>query len=86
MPKEVSRLEESSVFLRGKLLNFLKKNSHLAYTLKELYEIFLDKDAGSEKKYVSQSNVLYHLVYGYLREFKLENKVVKRGNYYYYKK
>ncbi len=86
MPKKVSELEEPSLFLRGKLLNFLKKNSHLAYTLKELHDIYLKEDFKTEKKYQSDPKVLYHLVYGYLREFKLQNLITKKGNYYYYKK
>jgi len=86
MPKEVRKLEETSSSTRGKLLQFLKKNSHLAYTLRELHEIFLDKDAKLENKYSDSPRVLYHLIYGYLREFRLKNNIVKKGNYYYYKK
>lgn len=86
MPKEVKELEESTIFLRGKLLQFLKKNSHLAYTLKELHQIYLKEDSKSEKKYQSNPKTLYHLIYGYLREFKLKNQITKRGNYYYHKK
>jgi len=86
MPKEVKDLEESSIFLRGKLLEFLKKNTKYAYTLKELHQHFLKLDSKSEKKYESQSQVLYHLIYGYLREFRLKNLVTKQGNYYHIKK
>ncbi len=86
MPKRVSELEESNLFLRGKLLSFLKKNSHLAYTLKELHGISMKEDSKSEKKYSSRPKALYHLIYGYLREFRLEDKIIKKGNYYYCKK
>ena len=82
MPKEVKELEDSSIFLRGKLLEFLKKNSKLAYTLKELHEIYLKQ----EKKYQKNPKTLYHLIYGYLREFRLSNQIIKKGNYYYFKK
>jgi len=82
MPKEVKDLEDSSIFLRGQILQFLKKNSKLAYTLKELHEIYLKK----EKKYQKNPKVLYHLIYGYLREFRLKNQINKKGNYYYFKK
>ena len=85
MPLPVSKLENSKLFLRGRLLDFLKRNSKLAYTLKELHEIFLDLDKKSEKKYQQNPKVLYHLIYGYLREFILSNKITKRGNYYYTK-
>lgn len=82
MPKEVKELESSQIFLRGKLLEFLKKNSKLAYTLNELHQFFLKQ----EKKYKSDPKILYHLIYGYLREFKLKDQIIKKGNYYYYKK
>jgi len=86
MPKEVKDLEDSSIFLRGQLLQFLKKNSNLAYTLKELHEIYLKEDSKSSKKYKSNPKSLYHLIYGYLREFRMKNQIIKKGNYYYYKK
>ena len=86
MPKEVKELEDSNIFLRGKILEFLKKNFKYAYTLKELHSSFLDLDKKSEKKYQQNPVILYHLIYGYLREFRLKNQVIKKGNYYYYKK
>ena len=85
MPKEVKELEDSSVFLRGKLLHFLKKNNKYAYTLNELHKHFFEIDKKSEKKYQSNPKVLYHLIYGYLREFRLHDQVTKKGNYYYKK-
>jgi len=81
MPKEVKELEDSNIFLRGKLLEFLKKNSKYAYTLKELHHLYLKQ----EKKYQKNPKILYHLIYGYLREFRLKNQIIKKGNYYYYK-
>lgn len=88
MPKRVaeleSRPEERASFLRGKLIEFLKKNSELAYTLNELYEHFLKQDKISTK-YQKNSKILYHLIYGYLREFKQKKLVVHSGNYYYYR-
>ena len=86
MPKEVKELEDSNIFLRGKLLFFLKKNSKYAYTLKELHAHFLKIDSSAEKKYQSNPQVLYHLIYGYLREYKLKDIITKKGNYYYFKK
>ncbi len=85
MPKEVKELEESNIFLRGKLFQFLQKNSHLAYTLNELHQIYLKEDSKAEKKYQSNPKILYHLIYGYLREFKLKDQIIKKGNYYYIK-
>jgi len=83
MPKEVKDLENSNIFIRGQLLQFLRKNSKLAYTLKELHQHFINLDKKSEKKYQSDPKVLYHLIYGYLREFRLQNQIIKNGNYYY---
>ena len=88
MPIKVEDLKkggvENKLFLRGQILNFLKNNSKYAYTLKELHQNFLKLDQTREKKYVSKEKVLYHLIYGYLRNFILNKKVVKEGNYYYY--
>ncbi|MEK6951600.1 MAG: hypothetical protein AABX29_01160 [Nanoarchaeota archaeon] len=88
MPIKVEELKkggvESKLFLRGQILDFLKSNSEYAYTLKELYGHFLKKDMHSEKKYISKEKILYHLIYGYLREFILKKKVVRGGNFYYY--
>ena len=81
MPKEVSSLEESNLFLRGKLLYFLKKNSRFAYTLKELHGIFLGEDKKSDRKYADSPQVLYHLTYGYLRDFRLRGMIMKKGKY-----
>ena len=86
MPKKVSELEDSNLFLRGKLIEFLKKNSNFAYTLRELHEIFLKEDSKLDCKYKGSPKKLYHLIYGYLRDFKLKNKVIKKGNYYYFKR
>ncbi|MBI2499722.1 hypothetical protein HYV88_05760 [Candidatus Woesearchaeota archaeon] len=88
MPIKVEELKkggvESKLFLRGQILDFLKNNSKYAYTLKELYTYFLERDTKSEKRYINKKKVLYHLIYGYLREFIKKNKVVKEGNFYYY--
>lgn len=87
MPVEVRYLKrgmQDKIFLRGQVLDFLKKNSRYAYTLNELYEFFLKRDIHSERKYISKKNVLYHLIYGYLREFIKNKKVMKEGNFYYY--
>ncbi len=90
MPKKVSELlekpEESKESLRGKLLLFLKNNYELAYTLKELYKIFIDIDKKSNKLYQKNPNILYKLIYRYLWELKLKNLVLHKGNYYFYNK
>ncbi|MEK6934672.1 MAG: hypothetical protein AABW46_02230 [Nanoarchaeota archaeon] len=90
MPIKVEDLKkggvESKLFLRGQILNFLKKNSSYAYTLKELHIYFLKQDRKFVKKYASKEKTLYHLIYGYLREYILKKKVVKEGNFYYYGK
>ena len=85
MPKEVKELENPNIFLRGQLIQFLTQNKKYAYTLKELYQHFLEQDKKTNKKYQSNSKILYHLVYGYLREFKLHKQIIKKGNYYYKK-
>jgi len=85
MPKEVKDLENPNIFLRGKLLQFLKKNKKYAYTLKELHQHFLKLDSKSDKKYKSNPKILYHLIYGYLREFRLKDQIIKKGNYYHKK-
>lgn len=88
MPKKVSEIEslpeEKAYFLRGKILEFLRKNPGLAYTLKEIFNHFLELDRKSDQKYQKNRSILYHLIYGYLREFKLKKLVVHKGNYYYY--
>jgi len=76
--------EESKLFLRGQILDFLKRNSKYAYTLRELHNHFLELDKTRYKKYTNKEKTLYHLIYGYLRNFILEKKVVKGGNFYYY--
>ncbi len=88
MPKKVAEIEslpeEKAYFLRGKVLEFLRKNPDLAYTLKEIFNYFLELDKKSEQRYQKSRHVLYHLIYGYLREFKLKKLVLHKGNYYYY--
>jgi len=88
MPIRIDDLKRGGVgnkrFLRGQILDFLKKNSKYAYTLKELYTHFLKLDSGGDKKYISKENGLYHIIYGYLRSFILKKQVVKDGNFYYY--
>lgn len=90
MPKKVvdveSMPEEKAYFLRGKILEFLKKNQDLAYTLKEIYNHFLELDRKSGQKYQKDKSILYHLIYGYLREFKLKKLIIHKGNYYYFSK
>ena len=88
MPIKVEELKkggvESKLFLRGQILDFLKKNSEYAYTLRELHHYFLKKDKVNWKKYVGKEKVLYHLIYGYLRDFISKKNVIKEGNFYYY--
>ncbi|MBI2672322.1 hypothetical protein HYX16_05290 [Candidatus Woesearchaeota archaeon] len=86
MPKRVVELkkEEEVDSLRKRILDFLKKNSDLAYTLKEIHEHFIkiDKKAGS--LYENKEKVLYKLIYIYLREFKLQGIISHKGRYYFY--
>lgn len=88
MPIRVEELKKGNVqnkfFLRGQLLDFLKKNYEYAYTLNELYTYFLRLDRLKDKKYSSKEKSLYHLVYGYLRSFISKKQVIKEGNFYYY--
>jgi len=90
MPKKVAEIEslpeEKAIFLRGKILEFLRKNHTLAYTLKEIFHHFLELDNRSEQKYQKNQSVLYHLIYGYLREFRLKKQIIHKGNYYYLNK
>ena len=88
MPIKVIDLKKGKekVSLRGKTLDLLKRNSDMAYTLKELYNLFLEEDKKNENLYKNKQNVLYKLTYNYLREFILEGIVIHKGNYYYHKK
>lgn len=82
MPIKVSELEKGfeKSSLRGKTLEFLKKDPELAYTLKEIHLHF-----SKEIKHID-SKVLYKLIYNYLREFSLQKLVIHKGNYYYFNK
>ena len=88
MPIKVIDLKKGKekVSLRGKTLDLLKRNSDMAYTLKELYNLFLEEDKRGENFYKNKPSVLYKLIYNYLREFILKGVVIHKGNYYYYKK
>ena len=88
MPIKVIDLKrgKEKVSLRGKTLELLKRNSDMAYTLKELYNLFLEEDKKTDNLYKNKTNVLYKLIYNYLREFILHGVVIHKGNYYYYKK
>ena len=88
MPIRVSDLgkgKESSS-LRGKTLNLLKNNPDLAYTLKEIYDLFLEHDKKEENFYKTNPKALYKLVYNYLRDFRSAGLVIHQGNYYFYNK
>ncbi|MEK6937151.1 MAG: hypothetical protein AABW58_03715 [Nanoarchaeota archaeon] len=82
MPIKVADLEkgQESSSIRGKTLQFLKKNPELAYTLKEIHANF-----SKEINHID-SKVLYKLIYNYLREFTLKKSVIHKGNYYYFNK
>ena len=86
MPKTVAKLknEREEVPLRKNLLNFLKKNNNLAYTLRELHEHFSRLDKKESKLYANKEKVLYKLIYTYLREFKLQKLVSHKGRHYFY--
>ncbi|MBI2672572.1 hypothetical protein HYX16_06580 [Candidatus Woesearchaeota archaeon] len=86
MPKAVIELknEKEEVPLRKNLLNFLRKNSDLSYTLKELHEHFLKLDEKGTKLYSGKEKALYKLVYTYLREFHLQKLVSHKSRYYFY--
>ncbi len=88
MPIRVSELEKGkeSISLRGKTLGLLKNNSDLAYTLKEISNLFLEQDKKAENVYKNNPKVLYKLVYNYLREFREAGFVIHKGNYYFYNK
>ena len=87
MPIKVAELKEGKEknSLRGKLLEFLKKNSDLAYTLKEIYTFFKEEKT-IIGVYESKQDILYKLIYNYLRDFVLQGLVVHKGNYYHFKK
>ena len=88
MPIRVIDLEKGSekTSLRGKLLEFLKTNPELAFSLKEIYEHFLDIDRKGTKIYQNKKPIFYRMIYNYLRDFSLSGFVIHRGNYYYYSK
>jgi hypothetical protein len=88
VPIRVSELEKGkeSISLRGRTLNLLKVNSDLAYTLKELFNLFLDEDKKAGNLYKTNPNVLYKLVYNYLRDFCQSGLAIHKGNYYFYNK
>ena len=85
MPRLVSEIKDSDsackVSLRAKLLHFLKDNRAYGYTLKELVDIFYKE---FKTKYPDKK-VLYKLISDYLRQFRLQNLIKHRGNYYYFK-
>ncbi len=83
MPIKVLELEKegnSVISIRGKTLNLLKKNQELAYTLKEIYLVFLNDHKDKNK------NLLYKLIYNYLHDFTIKGLIIHKGNYYYYNK
>jgi len=86
VPKQVIELkkEKEEVPLRKNLLDFLRKNSDLAYTLKELHEHFQKIDTKENKHYGGKEKVLYKLIYTYLREFHLQKILSHKGKHYFY--
>lgn len=82
MPIKLIDLEKGAekASLRGKTFEFLKNNSDLAYTLKEITSFFSKQN----KNY--RSKTTYKLIYNYLRDFTLKGSVIHKGNYYFYKK
>ncbi len=88
MPIKVKDLEKEFIksSVRGKILEFLKSNSELAFTLKEIHTFFIENDKKSNKAYIENPDVLYKLIYNYLRDFCIHGIVAHKGNYYYYKK
>ena len=76
--------KENTLFLRSRILEFLKKNSNLAYTLNEIYTHFLELDKKGPKKYKNEK-VLYKLIYGYLNDFVKKEEIVHKGHFYFYK-
>jgi len=88
VPITVSELENSQgkSSLRGKILEFLSKNSGLAFKLKEIHIHFLELDKKGENKYKGKEKILYRIIYNYLRDFSFKSFVIHKGDYYYYKK
>ena len=87
MPIKVFELEQGKErnSVRGKILEFLKKNPDLAYTLKEIYTFCINEDK-SDNNYKTNPKTLYKLTYNYLRDFAILGLVIHKGNFYYYKK
>ncbi len=84
MPIKVSDLEkgQEKSSLRGKTLEFLKKDADLAFTLKEIHQHFLKQSSA----YTKAPENLYKLIYNYLREFSIQGLVIHKGNYYFFNK
>ncbi len=87
MPVKVIDLEKGNDknSLRGKVLELLKKDPSLAYTLREIYSHFMQENE-INNHYKNKQQILYKLIYNYLREFKLKDVITHKGNYYYYNK
>jgi len=88
VPIKVSELEKISGknSIRSKILEFLRKNSSLAFTLNEIYNHFLDLDKKEHNLYQLKKQIFYRMVYNYLRDFAIKEIIVHKGNYYFYKK